>query len=254
MASSAVEINSGTSTLLPPGVILYEVDGETRVSAVRPSTLLALFRDDDLRETIRELEGYLWDALSEGIPQSTMLSEEPPVPPGQNDRRARLKQLLNPVISLVDAEYSMHVSTAAPATEVKEELERALDMRGQKVVGRVAGGNLLLVVNPGQAHKALAIDPDVAVFAPLSVPVYEEDGRTHVRAVRPSTLLIFYGNPALQEILLEMEMLLWNSLVEGVPGRRIESRQPPLPPGTGQRTTGAGLPGGLDSFQKYRPE
>jgi uncharacterized protein (DUF302 family) len=253
MASTAVEINPGTGAVLPPGVILYEVDGETRVSAVRPSTLLALFTDSDLRDTIRELEGYLWTALEEGVPESTMLSTEPPVPPGENDRRAWLKESLNLVLSLVDAEYSMHVSSPKPPAEVKEELQDALDIRGQKVLGEVANGQILLVANPGQAHKLLAIEPDVAVFAPLSVAVFEEDGRTHVRTVRPSTLLIFYTQPDMQNILMEMEMLLWNSLTKGVPDVRVESRQPPLPPETGQTTTGAGLPGGLDSYRKYRP-
>lgn len=253
MASTAVEINPGTGAILPPGIILYEIDGETRVSAVRPSTLLALFTEPELRSTIRELEGYLWTALEEGVPQSTMLSTEPPVSPGENDRRAQLKGSLNYVLSLVDAEYSMHVSSPAPPLEVKEALRGALDIRGQKVLGEVSDGQIMLVVNPGQAHKLLAIDPDVAVFAPLSVAVFQENGRTHVRTVRPSTLLIFYTQPDMQNILLEMEMLLWNSLVKGVPDARVESRQPPLPPETGQATTGAGLPGGLDSFRKYRP-
>lgn len=253
MASTAVQINPGTGAVLPPGVILYEVDGETRVSAVRPSTLLALFRDAELRHTLRELEGYLWTALDEGVPESTMLSSEPPVAPGRNDRRAAIKQSLYWVLSLVDAEYSMHVSSSAPFAQVKRELRDALGMRGQKVLGEVADGRIMLAVNPGQAHKALAIDPDVAVFAPLSVAIFEGDRRVHVRTVRPSTLLVFYTQPDLQDILLEMEMLLWNSLVKGVPRVRVESRQPPLSPGTGQATTGAGLPGGLGSLRKYRP-
>jgi hypothetical protein len=53
---------------------------------------------------------------------------------------------------------------------------------------------------------------------------------------------------------MEMEMLLWNALVNGVPDATVHSRQPPLPPGTGQRTTAGGLPGGLGSLRKYRPE
>lgn len=253
MASAAVQINPGTGAVLPPGVILYETDGETRVSAVRPSTLLALFTEPELRATLRELEGYLWAALDEGVPQSTVLSTEPPVSPGENNRRASFKRSLNLVLSLVDAEYSMHVSSSASPARVRQELEGALDIRGQKVLGEVANGQILLVVNPGQAHKILAIDPDVAVFAPLSVAVFQEDDRTHVRTVRPSTLLIFYTQPDLQNILLEMEMLLWNSLVEGVPDATVHSRQPPLPPETGQATTAAGLPGGLDSLRRYRP-
>ncbi len=250
MASSAVDLDPGTSSVLPPGIILYDLDGTTHVSAVRPSTLLAVFRDPDVRETIVELEGALWDAFENGIPEATMLEQEPPIRPGVNTRRARMKQLLNPLLSLVDAEYAIHVSTDQAPNEVKDHLRDSLARRGQRVVGEVADGRIMLVVNPGQAHKALAIDPDVAVFAPLSVSILERDGRTHVRSVRPTTLLIFFAQPDLQDILMEMEMLLWNGIVDGVPGGRIESRQPPLQPEGGQRTTAGGLPGGLGSAMK----
>jgi uncharacterized protein (DUF302 family) len=252
MASAAVELDPSSGALLPPGIVLYEYEGETYVSAVRPSTLLAVFRDADLRETIVELESSLWDALAEGVPESEMLSTEPPVRPGENNARERLKKRLNLVLSAVDAEYSVHVSTEAPPDTVRPQLRDALAHRGQHVLGEVAGGQIMLVVNPGQAHKALAIDPDVGVFAPLSVSVTEEDGRTHVRCVRPTTLLIFFDQPAMQDILMEMEMLLWNSLVTGVPDARIESRQPPLQPEGGQRTTAAGLPGGLGALRRQK--
>lgn len=254
LSGPAIAANKGMTALLPPSVILYETQGETRVSAIRPSTLLALFNDGDVREIIQKLEGLLWDTLDEGVPGGRMLSDEPPLPPGSNGR-ARVKKLLYPVLKLLDAEYSMHVSTSEPREEVEESLRHALSMRGQKVLGEVGGEgvDILLVANPGQAHKLLAIEPDVGVFAPLSVGIYEEGDRTHVRAVRPSTLLIFFTNPALQHILLEIEVLLWNSLTGGVPGAKIHSRQPPLPSGLGQATTAAGLPGGLDSYRKYRP-
>lgn len=255
MANGALALDPGTSVFLPPSIVLYDLDGETRVSAVRPSTLLALFTDADLRRTIRELEGYLWTALTEGVPEATVLSDEPPVPPGEGDRRAAIKQGLNLLLTLVDAEYSIHVSSPRPRATVEQAVRDSLARRGQHVLGTVEAreARLLLAVNPGQAHKALAIEPDVGVFAPLSVGVYEDGGRTHVRAVRPSTLLIFFTDRDLQDVLLEMEMLFWNALVE-VPDARVHSRQPPLPPGTGQRTTAAGLSGGLGSVRKYRPQ
>ena len=245
MASSAVDLDPSSSSVLPPGITMYELDGVTYVSAVRPSTLLAVFRDGEIRETVVELEGALWDALKNGVPESELLDQEPPIRPGENAGRARMKKLLNPLLSVVDAEYAIHVSTERSPHEVKEQLRTSLDRRGQKVLGEVADGRIMLAVNPGQAHKALAIDPDVAVFAPLSVSVFERDGRTHVRSVRPTTLLIFFGHPAMQDILMEMEMLLWNGIVDGVPDGRVESRQPPLQPEGGQRTTAGGLPGGL---------
>lgn len=247
MAGSAVRLDPGISTVLPPGIILYELDDLTYVSAIRPSTLLALFREREIRETIVELEGALWDALETGVPESDLLEQEPPIRPGEGGRRASMKKALNVVLSLVDAEYAIHLSTPRPPSEVKTQLRDSLAKRGQQTLGEVADGQIMLVVNPGQAHKALAIEPDVGVFAPLSVSVFEADGRTHVRSVRPTTLLIFFDQPAMQDILMEMEMLLWNGLVDGVPEGRIESRQPPLHPEGGQRTTAGGLPGGLGS-------
>jgi len=238
------------SSVLPPGIILYELpNGNTRISAVRPSTLLIVFRQATLQETIAEVESLVWNVLS-SVPQSRMLSEEPPVRPGQRGSRRKAKERLNYIASLVDAEYSIHVSTDAPPAQVKRSLTESLEHRGQKVLGEVAGGRILLVVNPGQAHKALAIDPDVAVFAPLSVSIAQEGGRTHIRCVRPSTLLVFFEQKGMQNILMEMEMLLWNSLVEGVPNGVIESRQPPLPPETGQSLTAQGLPGGLNDLKE----
>lgn len=246
MASTAVDLDPGTSTILPPGIALYDLDGTTHVSAVRPSTLLAVFRQPEVRETLVELEGALWDALEDGVPDSTMLDQERPIR-SIDDDRATMKMGINLVLSLVDAEYAIHVSTPYSPEEVTGQLRESLARRGQHVVGDVDDGRILLVVNPGQAHKALAIDPDVAVFAPLSVSVLESEERTHVRSVRPTTLLIFFGQPAMQDILMEMEMLLWNGIVNGVPESRIESRQPPLKPDRGQRPTAAGLPGALGS-------
>lgn len=248
MASSAVRTDPATSAILPPGVVIYDAGGKTYVSAVRPSTLLAVFEQRSLRETIVDLETVLWTALAEGLPEGELLSTEPPV--GQDPRRRRIKSLLHLVVSLVDAEFHMEVSSPEPVHEVKASLRTALGRRGQKVVGEVADGDIMLVVNPGQAHKALSIDPDVGVFAPLSVSVYREDGRTHVRAVRPSTLLIFFPQRDMQDVLLEMEMLVWNGLVAGVPDVRVESRQPPLQPEGGQRTTAANTAGTLGAMRE----
>jgi uncharacterized protein (DUF302 family) len=247
---TGLEIDPGLGAFVPLSVILYDLDGETRVSAVRPTTLLALFTDDDLRRVIQKTEAALWQALTEGVPQAELLSEEPPLAPGEERTRTRIKQALNLVLTLVDAEYSVHVSSPVPREQVEADVRDALDRRGQKVLGEV--GDTPLVGNPGQAHKALAIDPDVAVFVPLSVTISEEGGETHVRTVRPSTLLAFYDDPDLRSILQEMEMLLWNALVDGVPDATVHSRQPPLPPTGGQRTTAANLPGGLGSVE--RPE
>jgi uncharacterized protein (DUF302 family) len=245
---TGMKIDPGLGAFVPLSVILYDLDGKTRVSAVRPTTLLALFTDNDLQRVIQETEVALWRALTEGIPQAELLSEEPPLAPGEQRIRTRIKKALNLVLTLVDAEYSIHVSSSLPREQVEADVRDALDRRGQKILGEV--GDTLLVGNPGQAHKALAIDPDVAVFVPLSVTISEEGGETHVRTVRPSTLLAFYADPDLRAILQEMELLLWNALADGVPDATVHSRQPPLPPSGGQRTTAANLPGGLGSVER----
>ncbi|MFC4439104.1 MULTISPECIES: DUF302 domain-containing protein [Natrialbaceae] len=247
---AGLETDPGLGAFVPLSVILYDLDGETRVSAIRPTTLLALFTDDDLRRIIRETEATIWEALTAGVPDAEVLSEEPPLAPGEGEIRARIKQSLNLVLALVDAEYSIHVSSPLPREQVEVEVRDALDRRGQKVLGEV--GDTLLVGNPGQAHKALAIEPDIAVFVPLSVTISEEDGETHVRTVRPSTLLAFFADPDLRDVLQEMELLLWNALVDGVPDATVHSRQPPLPPSGGQRTTAAELPGRLGSVDRSR--
>jgi len=245
---TGMKIDPGLGAFVPLSVNLYDLDGKTRVSAVRPTTLLALFANNDLQRVIQETEVALWRALTEGIPQAELLSEEPPLAPGEQRIRTRIKKALNLVLTLVDAEYSIHVSSSLPREQVEVDVRDALDRRGQKILGEV--GDTLLVGNPGQAHKALAIDPDVAVFVPLPVTISEEGGETHVRTVRPSTLLAFYADPDLRAILQEMELLLWNALVDGVPDATVHSRQPPLPPSGGQRTSAANLPGGLGSVER----
>ncbi|WP_265108487.1 DUF302 domain-containing protein [Halosolutus halophilus] len=107
-------IDPGLGAFVPLSVILYDLDGETRVSAVRPTTLLALFTDDDLQRAIQETEGVLWRVLTEGIPAAEVLSEEPPLMPGEESTRTRIKKALNLVLTLVDAEYSIHVSSPLP--------------------------------------------------------------------------------------------------------------------------------------------
>lgn len=247
---AGMEIDRGLGAFVPLSVILYDLDGETRVSAIRPTTLLALFTDADLQRVIQETEVALWQALTEGVPDAELRSEEPPLAPGTERVRTRIKKALNLVLTLVDAEYSIHVSSPLPRAQVEADVRDALDRRGQKVLGEV--GDTLLVGNPGQAHKALAIEPDVAVFVPLSVTISEEGGATHVRTVRPSTLLAFFSDPDLRDVLQEMELLLWNALVDGVPDATVHSRQPPLPPSGGQRTTAANLPGRLGSVERSR--
>lgn len=246
---TALQLDPAMGVFLPLSVIVYDLDGETHVSAIRPSTLLALFTDPDLQEAIVGVESTIWAGLEQNLPDVEMLSTEPPLSPGGNGR-AKRKKRLNLLLKLVDAEFTFRLSTDRPLPEVEQALRKSLGRRGQQVLAALdphEGFRTLLIVNPGQAHKALAVDPDVAVFAPLSVSLYHEGGRTHVQAVRPSTLLIFFDHPALMAILQDLEMYIWNALVEALPGAELHTRQPPLPRAGGQRLSGEGLPGALGS-------
>lgn len=226
-ASSRVNVDPSTSTVEPPTVALVEGDGVTHVSTVRPSTSLAVFGDRGIAESDVDLEGALWDALEEGAPDSEMPEQEPPAR-SVDGPRATTKAQFDAVLSLAESEYAVHVSTDRPLREMKNRIPDALSRPGQRVLGPVADGQLLFVLHPRRLREALTADQGVAAFAPFPVFVYEEDGRTHVRALRPTTLLAFFGQPAMQDLLVEMEVLLLNGVDEGLPGGRVESRQPPL--------------------------
>lgn len=59
---------------------------------------------------------------------------------------------------------------------------------------------ILGACNPPLANKALAAEPELGTLLPCNVIVYEREGRTHVAAVEPETLLSIVGNEALEPI------------------------------------------------------
>ena len=54
--------------------------------------------------------------------------------------------------------------------------------------------------NPPLAHRALQAEPDLGVFLPCNVVVYDAPDGTHVSAIDPQSMLAAIDNPVLDEI------------------------------------------------------
>jgi uncharacterized protein (DUF302 family) len=63
---------------------------------------------------------------------------------------------------------------------------------------------ILGACNPQLAHRALEIEPQLGVFLPCNVIVYERDEGVRVAAIDPKALLAAVGNPGLATIVAEL--------------------------------------------------
>jgi uncharacterized protein (DUF302 family) len=63
---------------------------------------------------------------------------------------------------------------------------------------------ILGACNPALAERALAAEPELGVFLPCNVIVYERDGTTHVSAVDAARMLSLVGNEALEPVAAEV--------------------------------------------------
>lgn len=59
---------------------------------------------------------------------------------------------------------------------------------------------ILGACNPPLANQGLNAEPDLGALLPCNVVVYEKEGRTHVAAVEPETMLSTVDNEALEPI------------------------------------------------------
>ena len=71
----------------------------------------------------------------------------------------------------------------------------------------VERGRYLIIgaCNPPLAHRALEAEPDLGVFLPCNVIVYEAPDGTHVSAIDPQSMLGAIANPVLDEIAAEVK-------------------------------------------------
>ncbi len=76
-------------------------------------------------------------------------------------------------------------------------------------LGVETGPYLILgACNPPFAHRALEAEPELGVFLPCNVVVFEQDEVVHVAAVDPEQMLSLTGNEELAPIAAEVGNLL----------------------------------------------
>ncbi len=64
---------------------------------------------------------------------------------------------------------------------------------------------ILGACSPRHAHRALGAEPELGLFLPCNVVVYETDDGTRVSAIDAQAMLGMIGNPALDEIAAEVK-------------------------------------------------
>jgi uncharacterized protein (DUF302 family) len=115
--------------------------------------------------------------------------------------------------------YAIGVTLAAPYDEVVPRVKRALKDEGFGVLSEIdvqgalkeklgiERGRYLIIgaCNPRLAHQALEAEPDLGVFLPCNVVVYEAADGTHVSAIDPASMLGQIANPVLDQIADEVK-------------------------------------------------
>lgn len=116
-------------------------------------------------------------------------------------------------------EYAIGTTLAAPYDQVVTRVEQALKDEGFGVMSEIdvqaalkeklgveRGAYLIIgACNPPLAHEALQAEPDLGVFLPCNVVVYEAPDGTHVSAVDPQSMLGAIENPVLERIAAEVK-------------------------------------------------
>jgi len=111
-------------------------------------------------------------------------------------------------------EYAIGVTLGAPHEQVVPLVKKLLKDEGFGVLCEidvqaalreklgVERGRYLIIgaCNPPLAHRALQAEPDLGVFLPCNVVVYDAPDGTHVSAIDPQSMLGAIDNPVLDEI------------------------------------------------------
>jgi uncharacterized protein (DUF302 family) len=117
-------------------------------------------------------------------------------------------------------DYAIGATVRAPFDEVVARVKGALMDEGfgvlceidvqaalREKLGVERGRYLILgACNPPLAHQALQAEPDLGVFLPCNVVVYEDGPAVLVRAVDPRSMLGAVENPVLDAIAGEVEL------------------------------------------------
>ncbi len=85
--------------------------------------------------------------------------------------------------------------------DVRSTMKKKLDVEFDNYV-------ILGACNPPLAHQALLSEREIGLLLPCNVIVYEDEGKTHVSAIRPSVAMSMVENPKLAEIAKTVEQKL----------------------------------------------
>jgi len=116
-------------------------------------------------------------------------------------------------------EYAIGATLGAPYEQVVPLVKKLLKDEGFGVLCEidvqaalreklgVERGRYLIIgaCNPPLAHRALEAEPDLGVFLPCNVIVYEAPDGTHVSAIDPQSMVGAIANPVLDEIAAEVK-------------------------------------------------
>ena len=72
------------------------------------------------------------------------------------------------------------------------------------------------VCQPQQAKKVLEQNMSVSTALPCRISIYEEDGKTILATLKPTTLLAMFNTPELEGVALEVEETILKIMTEAV--------------------------------------
>jgi uncharacterized protein (DUF302 family) len=74
------------------------------------------------------------------------------------------------------------------------------------------------VCQPQQAKKVLDADMSVSTALPCRISIYEEDGKTMLATLKPTTLLAMFNAPQLEGVAQEVEATILKIMEEATAG------------------------------------